>query len=191
MQAAASAAADQAAIVGKRELAAALNWSRPTLDRRLLQDPTFPVRRRGSQAGGWEFELAAVHAYLNGVRAPEPADDQPAEPDAEPSTPAGPGGEGRAAHQGEATARQRRDQADAALKEDRLRRQRAELVDVEMMRQSVSTMLAGVATKLNNVPDAIVRRLGLPETAGPVIRDEIDRIRKTMVEDLRAVLIDD
>lgn len=181
MQAAVSEAADPTGIVGKRELAQHLKWSRPTLDRRLLQDPMFPVRSRGSRAGGWEFDLAAVRAYLNGVPA------EPAPPAAEldlvfDAAPA------RSVHTGEATARQRRDQADAALKEDRLRKLRGDLVEAEAMRETLGTVFAGLAAKLKGMPEVLVRRLKLPEQAGAVIREEIDRIQRAMVEELRGVL---
>jgi predicted DNA-binding transcriptional regulator AlpA len=52
------------AIVRKRELADALGWSRPTLDRALRNDPAFPVLQRGTQRGGWKFELATVRLYI-------------------------------------------------------------------------------------------------------------------------------
>jgi hypothetical protein len=34
------------------------------LDRRLDEDADFPVVSRGTQAGGWQFDLEAVKAYL-------------------------------------------------------------------------------------------------------------------------------
>jgi len=56
--------------LGKRDLAALLNWSRPTLDRRLANDPIFPVVTRGAREGGWTFDIAAVRKYLGANAAP-------------------------------------------------------------------------------------------------------------------------
>jgi hypothetical protein len=56
--------------VGKRDLAVALGWGRPALDRHIDRDPDFPVVTRGTQAGGWMFDLRAVRTYLVGCSAP-------------------------------------------------------------------------------------------------------------------------
>lgn len=50
--------------VGKKELAATLGWSRPTLDKLLRIDPNFPVISRGNQRGGWSFRLNDVRSYI-------------------------------------------------------------------------------------------------------------------------------
>jgi len=50
--------------IPKIELCAALGWSRPKLDRVLARHPDFPVRTRGTQRGGWQFDLPEVIAYL-------------------------------------------------------------------------------------------------------------------------------
>ncbi len=52
--------------IGKSALAAALGWSRPTLDQRLATDSHFPVVERGDRGGGWAFDLSKVRAYLAG-----------------------------------------------------------------------------------------------------------------------------
>jgi hypothetical protein len=50
--------------VGKKDLAAALTWSRMRLDRRLEHDANFPVVAQGTRAGGWAFDVFAVKTYL-------------------------------------------------------------------------------------------------------------------------------
>jgi hypothetical protein len=50
--------------LSKAELSAALGWSRQKLDRVLERDSDFPVRTRGTQRGGWQFDLPAVIAHL-------------------------------------------------------------------------------------------------------------------------------
>lgn len=52
--------------IGKAALAKYLGWSRPTLDKRIDEDPRFPVRSRGNQGGGWTFDVGDVEAYLRG-----------------------------------------------------------------------------------------------------------------------------
>lgn len=179
MQAAASAAPAGEVLVGKKELAARLNWSRPTLDRRLEQDPNFPVARRGSRIGGWGFDVAAVESYLEGgvlTRTAPAAREEP---------------RGGSEHKGEATARQRKDVAQAALFEDRLRRQRGELVEADRMRMALSAVLAHLGQSLTALPDKIVRELSLPELAAPRIRSMVDAMRRTAVDELRDLLAED
>jgi len=48
----------------KTELARAIGWSRPRLDRWIEQHEDFPVLKRGTQGGGWLFDLEVVETYL-------------------------------------------------------------------------------------------------------------------------------
>jgi len=189
--------------VGKAELANALGWTRPKLDRRLDSDPTFPVVTRGTRAGGWEFDLEAVRAYLAGEAPPAPAAkaaaarpaptpraaraEPPAPPpEATPGTTAKPSAP--AAHAGEGTAKQRKDNAQAAMLEDKLRLSRKELVEAEEMRTVLATMLAHLSKGVDGIPVLMLKRLGLPEDALPVLREIVDDVRSQMVLDLRKVL---
>ena len=166
---------ERSAVVGKKELCAHLNWSRPTLDRRLAQDPNFPVMLRGDQGGPWAFDVATVESYLTaGTLSKTP-----------------PAPTAKVEHVGEATARQRRDHAQAALFEDKLARERGALVEADKMRMAVSTMLAALGESLTALPDKIVRDLNLPEMAAPRIRAMIDAMRRTAVDDLRTLLSDE
>lgn len=160
---------------GKKQLCQLLKWSRMKLDRRLEADAAFPVKERGTQAGGWLFDFAAVEMYLNGLV-------EVAEPEAAPVA--------RASHFGEETARQRRDAAQAQLLEDKIRRSRGELVEVADLRMALSEGVARMSTSLNKLPETLVRRLNLPETALPVIRQEIDDARRHMVTAMRSLKID-
>ena len=177
-------------VVGKAELAAALGWTRPRLDRRLENDAAFPVRRRGTRAGGWEFNVDDVVAYLDGqsVAQAEPAAPPPA-PEAKVAPYTGdvadtPG----AAHRGESTASQRLKNAQAAKVEDSLRKERRELIEAEEMRLVLGTMLARLGKGLDSLSDMVIKRLGLPEETSDVVRTMVDELRQNMVTDLKALL---
>ena len=190
--------------IGKAALCAALGWTRPRLDRRLDSDGNFPVSKRGTRAGGWEFDLAAVCAYLGA----EPAIEVPAEapksikpksaarapidsrtPLAEPKfTVVPPAGVEPVVHTGEQTARQRRDAVQAEILEDKLRRDRGELVQVEVMRQVLNTMLVHLGKGLDRLSDQVVERCRLPEEYADQIRVVTDDLRRTMADELRVLL---
>ena len=181
MQAAASATLERPATVGKRDLCAHLKWSRPTLDRRLERDPNFPVKTRGGQWGGWAFEIAAVEAYLRGAALQ--ATDSP-----DISTPAGELFQPRREHEGEATAKQRLNNAQAHLAEDRLRRQRGELVEVAPLKMSLATAVTKLSASLNALPSTLGRRLRLPDQAVDIVRQEIEDARRAFFAELRELL---
>lgn len=186
----------KAATIGKAELAIALGWTRPRLDRRLDQDAKFPVKKRGTRAGGWQFDLEKVRAYLNAgssvpaVPKKEPAAAPKAKPPAATPAPRPPADDEPpgAAHRGEGTASQRLKNAQAAREEDKLRKDRRELVEAEEMRVVLGTMLAHLGKGLDGLPDLIVRRLGLPEESGDVLREMTDDLRRAMVADLQPLL---
>ncbi|MBN3848361.1 terminase small subunit [Paraburkholderia sp. Ac-20342] len=178
-----------AASVGlsKRELCALLGWSRPTLDHRLEIDRLFPVLQRGSRGVQWQFEGAAVMRYLS----PSKGDGKTDTPfDAEdggnidPSASVG----RRAVHEGEQTARQRRDAVQAEILEDKLRRDRGELVQAEIMRQVITKMLVHLGKGLDRLSDQVVEKLGLPESSADSIRELTDDLRVTMVAELNVLL---
>jgi phage terminase Nu1 subunit (DNA packaging protein) len=163
--------------LGKRDLCAALKWTRPRLDLRLKTDANFPVLSRGTRAGGWAFDLDAVIAYLaaepRAAATAAPVIDMPKQP---------------AVHRGEATARQRRDEVQTEFLSDRLRMRRGELVEADEVRIVISTMLARLGSGLDGIPDAIIKRLALPEEHASVMREILDGLRRGMVDDLRALL---
>jgi hypothetical protein len=195
-------------LIGKAALCEALGWSRPTLDRRLDRDASFPVAKRGTRAGGWEFDLASVRAYLNGEPVPRPAraartpsPEKGAAPKGAPAsgalpdeyagakfTAVPPAGMEPVLHSGEQTARQRRDMVQAEILEDKLRRDRGELVVAEQVRHTLTTMLAKLGQGMDRLPDQIVDRLGLDESSGDTIRALVDDLRRAMVDETRAVL---
>lgn len=202
------------AAVGKKELAAELGWSRPRLDRRLNEDPAFPVLSRGDQAGGWRFDVAAVRRHLGTVppseaasatragkperrtTAPAAIDEAQLRDAVKPAPPATaeafPRRDRRSAHhQGEATARQRKDLADALLREDKLGRERGELVARGELRQLLSATVAQLSRDLDALPETIVRDFALPDAAIPAIRQAIDKARADMVRRLAGLLADD
>lgn len=184
MLATAAAAAPAKALVGKKELALRLGWSRPTLDRRLDQDPKFPVVMRGTQQGGWAFDPDDVAAYLGVATFEDEPDDLTFDPEPEPTrAPAA-----RAEHQGEVTARQRTLTAQAQLLEDRLARQRGDLVEVGPLKLRLATAVTKLSTSLNVLPDTLGRRLHLPETATAIVRQEVEDARRAFFAELRELL---
>jgi phage terminase Nu1 subunit (DNA packaging protein) len=188
-------------VVGKAALCEALGWTRPRLDRRLESDAAFPVAKRGTRAGGWEFDVAAIKAYLSGAQskaapAPEakPAARVDARSDASNPYPGAkysvvsPAGVPPVEHTGEQSARQRRDAVQAEILEDKLRRDRGELVQVEVMRQVLNTMLAHLGKGIDRLPDQVVERLNLPEERSDDIRTITDELRRVMADELRVLL---
>lgn len=188
-------------VVGKAALCEALGWTRPRLDRRLESDAAFPVAKRGTRAGGWEFDVAAIQAYLSGPQ-PKKAPSVDEKPAARVDARAGagnpypgakysvvpPAGVEPVVHSGEQTARQRRDAVQAEILEDKLRRDRGELVQVEVMRQMLNTMLAHLGKGIDRLPDQIVERLNLPEERSDDIRILTDELRRAMADELRVLL---
>ncbi|MBN3851997.1 hypothetical protein G3N59_01265 [Paraburkholderia sp. Ac-20340] len=187
--------ADTDGVIGKAALCDALGWTRPKLDRRLDGDEAFPIAKRGTRAGGWEFDLAAVKAYLaGGVSAARPAPTRAAaSADANPYpgakfTVVPPAGVEPVVHSGEQTARQRRDMVQAEILEDKLRRDRGELVQAEVMRQVITKMLVHLGKGMDRLADQVVEKLGLPEENADVIRELTDDLRTTMVDELKVLL---
>lgn len=164
-------------IVGKKQLCGIIKWSRMKLDRRLEEDAAFPVETRGDQGGGWAFDADEVLAYIE----PELDREEVAEDLASSA--------GQAARS-ELTARQRRDLAQAQLHEDKLRRLRSELVEAAELKMVLSEAVARTSTALNTLAETLQRRLNLPETALPVIRQEIDEARRQLVAGLRGIRAD-
>ncbi|WP_168793588.1 hypothetical protein [Paraburkholderia aromaticivorans] len=188
-------------MIGKAALCESLGWTRPKLDRRLESDENFPIAQRGTRAGGWVFDLAAVRTYLeSGARAPAPAAanshfDQRTDPKASGNPYPGakysvvpPAGVEPVVHAGEQSARQRRDAVQAEILEDKLRRDRGELVQAEVMRQVITKMLVHLGKGLDRLADQVVDKLGLPESNADDIRDLTDDLRATMVDELNVLL---
>ncbi|MBR8435214.1 hypothetical protein KDW37_31135 [Burkholderia cenocepacia] len=197
-------------VIGKAALADALGWTRPKLDRRLDSDGSFPILKRGTRAGGWEFDLAAVKAYLSGesgaavapvvrrsmraaAREASPAPVSNPYPDARytvlpPASSVPPPGVEPVVHSGEQSARQRRDMVQAEILEDKLRRDRGELVQAEVMRQVITKMLVHLGKGMDRLADQVVEKLGLPEESAESIRDLTDDLRTTMVDELKVLL---
>lgn len=183
----AAAAADRSQALSKTGLCTLLGWTRPTLDLRLATDPAFPVLKAGSKGGGWKFDGPAVVAYLAGAPsgaadrgAPRSIDNAPADASMRRD---------RVEHTGEQTARQRRDAVQAEILEDKLRRDRGELVQVEEMRQVLNTMLAHLGKAIDRLPDQIIERLSLTEALADDIRSMTDDLRRAMHDELKTLLI--
>jgi phage terminase Nu1 subunit (DNA packaging protein) len=191
-----------AAPVGKAALAEILGWSRPKLDRRLKGDAAFPVLQRGDQSGGWRFDPSAVKAYLSGgpVKPVAAAKASPSAVEVDqaqlrdvvarpPASVAPTVHKPRrsAYHSGEATARQRKDNAEAALKENKLRIENGELVEKTDVRQRSADIFASLANDLDGLPDLIARKIGQPDLV-PQIQELVDKMRADMVQRARKLV---
>jgi hypothetical protein len=178
-------------LVGKKDCAAVLGWHRQVLDRRLERDKLFP--RHVDENGRVLFDLAKVHAHLEGSGAPKapkaPVIDQaqlrdavkppqPREPREAVKT-AAPRG---ARHSGEATARQRKDEAEAEWKELRVKTEKGKVLPAERVYQAAAVLVASLGTDLDTIPGELIKRAGLPQELEPVIRVIIDDIRRAMVK---------
>lgn len=190
--------------IGKKELALALGWSRPKLDRRLSVDPNFPVETRGDQAGGWAFNLSRVTAYLQGgtpapkkaappktngksssaIDAKQLADQVKPPPARQPVV----APRRSADHRGESTARQRVDTARAEILEIKAGKERDRFVEAEDVRRTIETMLTHLGNALNGMPDAIVKLFGLQPDAEAILREMFDDLRINMKKDLERFL---
>jgi len=175
--------------LNKADLCAELGWSRPRLDRVLERDSNFPVRTRGDSADGWTFNLAMVTRYLAAGggklktgRPPKTKAEELAVAK-QPDPPKAP-----AQHQGEATAKQRRDEVSAELMMDKLRRDRGELLDREDVRQTVAGAFAVFSRNLDTLPDQVVKVLGLDEDKTERVRELVGEVRKKLVDDLTPLL---
>lgn len=197
MTAAAVKTSEHSGTIGKKELCALLGWSRPTLDRRLNSDPNFPVRTRGGRGGGWSFDAATVQAYLAGDDDDEPhaseeneeGPDDPADlVDLDVEREARRAAPGRAIHRGEVTARQQKDQADADLKIDKLKRMRGELVDAKAMRDALETIMVEMRSGLLAMPDALAKEFGLTERLSFAMKGKIEGMMRASVQALQKKL---
>jgi hypothetical protein len=89
---------------------------------------------------------------------------------------------------GEGTARQRRDAAQAALLEDKLRRERGELIEVERLRLVLDTAIGRLGKWLDGFPEQAVKILGLPEDRAEALRAHVDEQRDRLVDEITSAL---
>lgn len=178
--------------VGKKALAEDLGWSRPTLDKRLDSDPNFPVLQRGGKGGGWKFDPMAVRRYLTGQGSAPAVDDQAVALAGvvDGTLPTIPPSGRKTEHSGEATATQRYKESQAALNEDRLRRQRGELVEASDMRQALSTALAELKSSMTDLPGIMAKEFGWSERETQSMRTKLEAGMRQMSRRIRDQLTD-
>jgi phage terminase Nu1 subunit (DNA packaging protein) len=167
--------------LGKKELCKALGWNRPKLDRVLKRDENFPIISRGDQSGGWCFDLEAVQKYLAGDTKPPHQEDGVSVPPAQP-------GRRSAYHQGEASAKQRKDSAEADFREIKVAELAGDLVPKAQVEQVLSTLIVHLANELDGLPEQIVKACGIPFEATEGIRKKIDLFRANIVADSETFL---
>ncbi|MBU9224712.1 terminase small subunit [Burkholderia multivorans] len=151
---------------------------------RLETDPYVPVASRGAKGGGWRFDTAAVAAYLGGCAV---SPDGSKEFDAITRPSAQLARVATVEHRGEHWARQRRDAVQAERLEDKLRRNRGELVQTDEMRHVIQSLQGGINKGLDRLASQIVELSGISE-ADAIVRDLVDELRDMMAADLRPLL---
>jgi hypothetical protein len=176
-----SEASDNLGFIGKLELCKILGWSRPRLDRVLDRDQNFPVHSRGTRKGGWLFNPAEVQRYLGSEKTQSVATPNTTYPIVTPE---------HTEHLGERTARQRRDLAQAAIMEAKVLQAQGSLVKADDLRETLGFMLHNLAKAMDALPDRLLKKLNVSADKMRLIRDEIDGMRRAMVNDLRALLAD-
>ncbi|CAB3759405.1 hypothetical protein [Paraburkholderia solisilvae] len=170
--------------VGKSALCRLLGWSRPKLDLRLETDAVFPVLQRGAQGGGWRFDPAAVLDYLQGDIGLEQG--MPREPghacdDAASAARQRPA----VTHAGEHSARQRRDVVQAEILEEKLRRDRGELVLTKDVRHITTIMLTHIGKRLDQLGDDLCARFAAADAGGvAAIRSVINELQASARRDV-------
>jgi phage terminase Nu1 subunit (DNA packaging protein) len=171
--------------VGKSALCQLLGWSRPTLDLRLDTDQLFPVATRGVKGGGWAFDPAAVMAYLaGGASTSEGAAGTLCRAAGAKYSTAPVASGDPVMHAGEQNARQRRDAVNAEILEEKLQRDRGELVVAEDMRKVVTILQASINEGLDRLCRQIVTRLAISE-AEAIMHELVNELRDAMAAELR------
>jgi hypothetical protein len=192
-------------LISKKALAVELGVSRPTLDEILKREQGFPVEQIGDQSGGYKFDLAKVRRWAKAnpsalprtAKVPKPAPpavDQaqlravvaPALPSAEAHTPA----QRRSAeHRGEASARQRMDEAKARKLEREEALAAGLVVPVADTQQRLATLVVQFASNLDALPEKIVAHFAgiLTDAAVPGLRTMIDSVRVEMHRDAKSL----
>ncbi|HHL4081276.1 hypothetical protein [Burkholderia sola] len=173
----------QRALVSKSALCRLLGWSRPKLDLRLETDPHFPVASRGVKGGGWRFDTADVVAYLGGAVSRVGSTDLDATTRPTSRLPHAANVE----HRGEHSARQRRDAVQAEILEDKLRRDRGELVQTDEMRRVILSLQSGINKGLDRLVGPVTELVGAA-SAEAIVRELVDELRDMMAADLRQLL---
>lgn len=183
MQAAQASAPPAAQVVGKKQLCEIIKWARPTLDKRLAQDPLFPVLSRGGPGGGWAFDVAKVMRYLEGAsaaRIEEPAEDEERVVTFRPA--------GQTQTKAEESASARLKAAQAALSEDKLRRARGELIEAAPTSQVLAELMVNLRSELLNIPDQVGRDLDLSDRAIALMKRQVENALRTAVRTLKQKL---
>jgi phage terminase Nu1 subunit (DNA packaging protein) len=188
-----TAAADDAApleraplVVNKRELARALKVSLPTLNELVERYPDFPVKARGSNGVGWEFELEIVIEFLRAKdEAARQAETERAALFKQLELPVD---KHAIMPIGELSPTQRRQLAEARSKERKLAIEMGLLVEVPKMRQDLQLAIGRLGRFFDTLPTQIAREHNLPEEVMRSIRRRLDDQRRSFVEELVAVM---
>lgn len=170
-------------LVNKRELAALLECSLPTLAALIERYPDFPVVRRGSNGVEWQFDPEAVVAFLERKREEEAAEEAKRHEllaqfrlpiDREPAPSAG-----GLSPQQELAAVRAMQLRQAMAREARL------LVPTTDVRMELAGALAALGRFLQNLPGQLARRHNLPEAVVRDMRASIAEQQEVFVRQLR------
>lgn len=166
--------------VNKRELSHVLGVSLPTIDNLIDRYPDLPIAQRGSNGVPWEFDAAAVVAFLAEKRRHEaeqlqakseflrqftlPMDETAPE-------------ESR----GAVSASQRKQIAEALRIERKLAMESGLLVPTSEIRQALTPAFANLGRFLETLPQQLGRRFNLPDEVVRAMREAIDDGRREFV----------
>jgi phage terminase Nu1 subunit (DNA packaging protein) len=181
---------DERLLVNKRELARqVLKCSLPTVNDLIERYPDFPIEHRGSNGVEWQFDAAAVVAFLGGKREAESRDSAArAELFRQFTLPidsvAGDEAKGLIPSQRAALAR-------ARIAERKLAVESGFLLETSETRQVLQSAIARLARFLDGLPGEIGRQFNLPDEISAAMRSRIDERREQFVADLQAFLSQD
>lgn len=170
------------ASVNKRELAAILGCSLPTVSAWIDRYPDFPVIDRGTNGKEWHFDPEAVTAYVAELKAAEAR--QAAEQQARiqqlglPFTDPGDGVQ-------PSTANYSLDDIKRIQALDKLRMERGFLVDVSETRQAFTAAIARWSRAQRAVINQAGRDFNLPDGVTRALFDRMAEAQRQFVRDLR------
>ena len=175
---------DGSTLVSKRELCTILRISRPTLDNWLDRNDDFPVVERGGNGKEWQFDAAAVVAYLRDKKDQEqrdaaeraerlqqfalPIDDIAAAPDAASLTP-----------------QERVQYARARQIERELARDSGLLVPTADVRQALQTAIRQLADHFDSVVHQVAREEQWPPATLRKVQGKMHEGRTAFISRLR------
>lgn len=168
--------------VNKRELAALLSVSLPTIAAWIERYPEFPVLDRGTNGKEWAFDPIAVSDFIAAIQAAEAAAEAERKARIQqlglPFTDPGDG----ASADGQAYTL---DDIKRIQAMDKLRQERGFLVDVSETRQALTAAVARWNRAQRAVVNQLARDFALPDAVARAMTDRFAEAQRQFVRDLR------